>query len=371
MRWRSHRNIWPVLRQGAHTHLALASAPAALPLHVAPEAERGCLPESGALTGYTFFSRPWLYTNIDECRNSLFSHPFTAPTPCDFLPIHLYWRQSLRPWGRLQAISIMSLLATQDLNRTRIYLWTDDEAITNSVFLRPLLDRVAVVRYSAAELARGTVLENWAGLDVKDERAYLDGDLFRILVLHRYGGIYVDTDVIALRDFAPLLTYEWAYQWGGWGGRWPESAEKATRINGAVLRMRPGSPALVAMMHELHATPIPTQSSTEWGRFLYQRVLYRTPPSARAPWPVILPVCYIDPEWWGGEEYRWLLQADKVASNLHLESFAYHFHFSAMVRYEKDEVIRGSRFERFELHVWELFCARNLSAAACRNQLAQ
>lgn len=369
VRYRNRRNIWPVLQHGAHTYLALASAPAVEPLVAAPEEERGCsvfAPGSGPLADYTFASRPWLYTNLDECRNDLFSHPFTAPLPCDFVPIHLYWRQTLRPWGRLQSISLMSLLATQNLSHTRIYLWTDDASLLQSEFIRPIADRVAVVRYSAIELARGTELEGWEGLGAQDDRAYLDGDLFRILVLNRYGGLYVDTDVIALRDFAPLLLHEWAYQWGGWDYRWPEGVEQAMRINGAVMRMRPGSPALSVMMRELRTSAIPAHPNTEWGRYLYGRVFYQRPPPSAASWPVVLPLCYIDPEWWGGEEYQWLLHGDRGRSDLHLESFAYHFHFSGMVAQGKGEPEHGSRFERFERHVWERFCARNLSAA-CRD----
>jgi mannosyltransferase OCH1-like enzyme len=37
------------------------------------------------------------------------------------------------------------------------------------------------------------------------------GDLFRMLVLYRYGGIYVDFDSILFSDFGPMLGKEfWA-----------------------------------------------------------------------------------------------------------------------------------------------------------------
>lgn len=372
VRHRRTQNIWPVLQHGAHTYLALSSAPPVTPLMAAPEPERGCAvprPGTGALAGYTFATHPWLFTDLDECRNSLFALPFASPLPCDFLPIHLYWRQTLRPWGRLQAISVMSLLATQNLTHTRVYLWTDDGALLNSPFLRPIADRVAVVLYSPVDLAKGTVLEGWAGLHTQDNKAYLDADLFRILVLNRYGGLYVDTDVVALRDFAPLLTHEWAYQWGGWRNRWPKSADHAKRLNNAVMRMRPGSAALAAMMIEIRKMAPPKQGTTEWGRHLYGRVLHRPPPALATPWPVILPMCYVDPEWWGALGFRDLLRADRGRSDLHLEAFAYHFHFSSMVEQGKEEPEHGSRFERFERHVWDRFCARDLSPV-CRNTVS-
>ena len=36
----------------------------------------------------------------------------------------------------------------------------------------------------------------------------------RLLVLHKYGGVWVDMDVVFLRDFKPLLDQEWMYMWG-------------------------------------------------------------------------------------------------------------------------------------------------------------
>jgi len=49
-----------------------------------------------------------------------------------------------------------------------------------------------------------------------DALAYLEGDLFRLIALYNYGGIYVDADVILLRDWSPLLYegFEFLYDHG-------------------------------------------------------------------------------------------------------------------------------------------------------------
>jgi mannosyltransferase OCH1-like enzyme len=38
-------------------------------------------------------------------------------------------------------------------------------------------------------------------------------DFVRFFVLQLYGGIYIDLDVLLLRDFAPLHGLEYAYRW--------------------------------------------------------------------------------------------------------------------------------------------------------------
>ena len=51
-------------------------------------------------------------------------------------------------------------------------------------------------------------------LGVRDERRWIDSDLFRLVILHNYGGVYFDADVLLLRDLAPIMAREWLYQWG-------------------------------------------------------------------------------------------------------------------------------------------------------------
>ena len=35
----------------------------------------------------------------------------------------------------------------------------------------------------------------------------------RLVLLHNYGGVYFDADVLLLRDFAPILGQQFLYKW--------------------------------------------------------------------------------------------------------------------------------------------------------------
>jgi hypothetical protein len=70
--------------------------------------------------------------------------------------------------------------------------------------------------------------------EINDSNCYLEGDVFRLLVLHKYGGIYIDMDVLILRDLSPLNELEFLYQWGTSGFN---SNEPEMTMNGAIMRL--------------------------------------------------------------------------------------------------------------------------------------
>ena len=56
------------------------------------------------------------------------------------------------------------------------------------------------------EEAKGTIIEDEVQkLTSEDGKHYLQSDLLRLLALHKYGGVWVDMDIIFLRDFKPIL----------------------------------------------------------------------------------------------------------------------------------------------------------------------
>ncbi len=38
-------------------------------------------------------------------------------------------------------------------------------------------------------------------------------DAVRFVVLHKFGGMYIDTDILLLRDLQPFYIHEFAYLW--------------------------------------------------------------------------------------------------------------------------------------------------------------
>lgn len=57
-------------------------------------------------------------------------------------------------------------------------------------------------------------------------------DLLRLLLLYKYGGVWIDTDTILLRDLRPIVEY-----FGEFGGRFAMNQ----KFNNAILSLRKGS----------------------------------------------------------------------------------------------------------------------------------
>lgn len=66
-------------------------------------------------------------------------------------------------------------------------------------------------------LAKGTALEGSDLLYAKDSKAWVDGDLVRLLVTWAYGGVWVDMDSLLTRDLSPLIEHEFVTQWDCYG----------------------------------------------------------------------------------------------------------------------------------------------------------
>jgi hypothetical protein len=67
-------------------------------------------------------------------------------------------------------------------------------------------------------LASSTTLSGSELLKLKDKKAWLDGDLLRLLLLWNYGGVWIDMDSLLTRDLTPLLEHEFVTQWDCYGG---------------------------------------------------------------------------------------------------------------------------------------------------------
>ena len=141
------------------------------------------------------------------------------------------------------------------------------------------------------------LIANISGLPEKtvgatDEEHWADGDLFRLVVLHNYGGVYLDCDTLLLRDYGPLVGDEFAYVWG----------THCDGSNGAVMRMFKGSALAKQMLATLVETPF-RKRSLDWGFFLYVKV-NKVMPFLR------MPTCFFNanwltpgPGWKGGPPY--------------------------------------------------------------------
>lgn len=120
-----------------------------------------------------------------------------------------------------QAFAVKSFLATQDLNNSELWLWLDVESghanYEENLYLRPFLNFLHVKCFDPEVEARNTPLEQRSEL-YDGVKLASRSDFFRHVVLYKYGGTYVDMDMMFLRDMsAPLgnkhFHEEYCYRW--------------------------------------------------------------------------------------------------------------------------------------------------------------
>lgn len=145
---------------------------------------------------------------------------------------HLYW---YGPFSRKQAFAVKSLLVTQKVKRGDVWLWLDTEygygGHERNAILRPFIPYLSVRPFDPLVECRGTPLEDSPELyegAPPDARS----DLFRFVTLYKHGGIYLDMDMMLLRDMGdlfrqPFVSNEFCYRWS-----------KRPHCNSAVLRLR-------------------------------------------------------------------------------------------------------------------------------------
>jgi hypothetical protein len=158
-----------------------------------------------------------------DCYDFAGTIPHVAPSalPADRprTNYHTYWRTDLAPFGERQEYTLKSFFATQNPH-SRLIMWSNGDLSGNALLAS------YVARYPHAfelrvanvhELSKGTPLENSPLLVSSDEKAWLDGDLIRLLVIWRDGGVWVDMDMLFTRDLTPLLEHEFVTQWDCYG----------------------------------------------------------------------------------------------------------------------------------------------------------
>jgi len=133
---------------------------------------------------------------------------------------HTYWRVDLAPFGPRQEWMVKSFFATQDSNSAKLMLWSNGDLGENEIlrrYLKKYPDSFALRVVDIPMLAAGTPLDGSDRLKMNDKKAWLDGDLLRLLLLWNYGGVWIDMDSLLTRDLEPLLEHEFVTQWDCYG----------------------------------------------------------------------------------------------------------------------------------------------------------
>jgi hypothetical protein len=132
---------------------------------------------------------------------------------------HTYWRTDLAAFGERQEYTLKSFFATQNPH-SRLIMWSNGDLSSNALLASYVARYPGAFELRVADvqaLSKGTPLENSPLLSSRDEKAWLDGDLVRLLVVWRDGGVWVDMDTLLTRDLTPLLEHEFVTQWDCYG----------------------------------------------------------------------------------------------------------------------------------------------------------
>ncbi len=135
------------------------------------------------------------------------------PIPRGGLLFHQYWSGKWRPFNE---VSIEAWLATQRLgDGHRLIYWFDNGEVPNSVLRKyatgRFADYVEFRKLNRTEEARGTCVANmpeWTSEEYRianSMKLVSLADITRNLLLAKYGGVWIDSDTIPMRDLTPLI----------------------------------------------------------------------------------------------------------------------------------------------------------------------
>jgi hypothetical protein len=292
----------------------------------------------------TFAKNRDLYIKYKECLGFLRDIDDSKyEYPEEIVSFHVY--TEARSPKELE--SIRSYIATQNLQKTKLIVWSDYD-ISQQENMQPYKDFVDLRVYSAHDIAKDTPLQ---GMDkylkpLDDDRHWMNSGIMRFLVLYKFGGIYMDMDMVLIRDFKPILNQNFAYQWGSSTDfakqRWWE--EDCHGPCAAMLGANKGEKYIENCMDQLIRTPIRPRSTCFDEEML--GFVYRKDPASFT----VFPTPFFNTEWLISKtsmemqklvKEGWFSPNDIIAENLYLESFAWHWHNSSN---KHKEVFPGSKF---------------------------
>jgi Glycosyltransferase sugar-binding region containing DXD motif len=273
--------------------------------------------------------------------------------PREPVTFHMFWRQRSGGWwprvrrfGRKQALPVKAFFATQDPALCSLTLWSDTD-LSDNEWLQPFLSRLRLRIYDPAAEARGTPLEAHPRVyGQRDARVYRDGDLFRIVVLHNYGGVYADMDTVLLRSLGVFLDQEFVYQWDKFDDLYAP----------ALMRLYKGSAFARALLDGLIAIK---PGKYNWGRENVKRAF------AGGQSITVFPSPFFNTEWQADPTFE-PFKRSPASDELYDGAFAWHWHNKW-----DDPIEPGCKFERLEAIIEARLRALGLSSTAGAARIAR
>jgi hypothetical protein len=273
------------------------------------------------------------YKSLDECLvflDELKDDDFEYPN--EKVLFHMYSDVK----NEKELLSIQSFFVTQNLDKCELVLWSDFDNRDNPL-LNDFKDLIDFRIWNPIVEAKDTILSDFPFLDKKDKLFYLQSDLMRIIVIHKYGGIWIDMDLVLLRDLKPLMGKEFVHQWGN---------SLDPKVDGASATIYSGLKgseftAKVLEMIKKHFI-IPFSQTLCWGQNVFKLLSKEYEYN-------ILPCAFFDIDWFTHPETpRHLNLMYKVLNfkydgELYLNCFTWHWHNSFNIGIE---MVDNSKFDR-------------------------
>jgi hypothetical protein len=243
------------------------------------------------------------------------------------------------------SLVIKSFLTTQDLKHARLKIYSDKDLSKKEIF-KPFLNYSSIQFYifDVYDEIKGTIFEdNFLYTNQIKNHEYnsaYESDFFRVLMLNKYGGFYIDFDVLILRDLSPLLKYDFLYQWG--------CEKDYPLINGAIMHLRKNSD-INNLMSELliKSGTRPGNGSLHWASDLYNKVRNQNENL------IVFPSCFFNSEWGLTVSELSLLEPltkHKFSDKFFNGPFTWHWHN----RWE-EEIKEGSKFDLMDKRINKIY----------------
>lgn len=237
---------------------------------------------------------------------------------------------------------IKSYFATQNLDKTKLIIWSDYD-ISTQENLKEFSNKIDFRVYDPIKESIGTILEGKVDkLLAKDSRHYLQSDLLRLLALHKYGGIWIDMDILLLRDFKPILDQEYLYQWGG------DTNFERDGACATVISLKKKSELSFRLLEQVLYQPV-VSDTTIWGKDLfaivYRKLKYQ-----------IFPSTFFNIEWLMSKTdvklsediLTYWFENECSDDLLFTECFAWHWHNSSN---KHKTIVTGSKFDKLKIFI--------------------
>jgi len=280
--------------------------------------------EDQKMIDVSYEKNPELYTDYEKCLSFLSTiDENDYEYPDEVTNFHIY--TEVKTEKELECIK--SFLATQNLEKTKLIVWSD-YSIEDNPLIQPYKKYLDLRVWDSKREAENTPLQDeHEKLEAADYKHYLQSDLLRLLVLYKYGGIFVDMDIVFIRDFLPLLDQEFMYQWG---------SETDYAVEGAcatVISAKKQSKFASELLEYVKTMPI-IGNSTIWGKDMFAK-MWR-----EGKRYTILPCSFFNTEWMISIKHEQLSKDIEkgwwnpspemdMSKYLFLDAFSWHWHNSS------------------------------------------